>query len=75
LINQRFTNMFGCDKSSYMKGRAFKDPDTGDWTRDVHKRDKANCNHPDALGWLAAAYFISLVVLGSQVTLALALAL
>jgi hypothetical protein len=56
----RFINVYGCDVSGYSKGRSLEPVA-------VHKRDLANCNHPQAMGWLAVIYFYSFVVLGSQV--------
>ena len=61
-------NIYGCDYWwVYSNGR----PQYGFESKIIHKRDHSNCNHPHAWGWLAVAYFISFVVLGSQVLMTL----
>jgi hypothetical protein len=61
--------MYGCDRWLYAYGRdanIFPDGRVGN-----NKRDMSNCNNPKALGWLAATYVISFIILGSQVLMTL----
>ncbi len=60
--------MHGCDKwaiNGYGYGRALGQPPA------IQKRDRSNCNHPSALGWVTVAYFITFCIIGSQVLLTL----
>ena len=68
ILLNRYINVYGCDYWwTYGNGR----PKYGFESKIIHKRDHSNCNHPHAWGWLAVVYFISFVVLGSQVLMTL----
>lgn len=60
-----YTNMLGCDNWGYDYGRYTSEGNAR------MKRDKANCNHPQAFGWLAPIYFVSFAIIASQVLLTL----
>ncbi len=64
-----YTNMFGCNYWLFSYGRPssstiyteFELPAT------IVKRDHALCNHPNGMGWVAALYFVTVVLFGAQV--------
>lgn len=60
----RYINIYGCDKWAYTYGRFFG-------KIAVAKNDNANCNHPEAHGWIAVLFFVSFIVLGAQVLMTL----
>lgn len=56
--------MFGCDAwIVYSYGRA----ERGYEATAFQKRAHSNCNHPEAWGWVAAAYLVFFCILGGQV--------
>jgi hypothetical protein len=57
--------MFGCTGWLYGYGR----PEYGFASFANRKSDFSDCNHPAALGWIAAAYFVVFGVVGAQIVL------
>lgn len=59
-----YVSMFGCTRWFYTLGRSFP-------SKAINKHDNSNCNHPNGLGWIAAAYYITFEILCSFLVLSI----
>eukprot|EP00613_Pedinella_sp_CCMP2098_P075335 CAMPEP_0171912944 /NCGR_PEP_ID=MMETSP0993-20121228/11445_1 /TAXON_ID=483369 /ORGANISM="non described non described, Strain CCMP2098" /LENGTH=1353 /DNA_ID=CAMNT_0012546867 /DNA_START=112 /DNA_END=4169 /DNA_ORIENTATION=- len=61
-----YINMFGCDVYGYEFGKK-----SLGFSEQSLEGDHANCNDPRALGWVAALFMVTFVIIGSMVLLTL----
>lgn len=61
-----YENMFSCEHWLYTYG-----VEEYGFARQSQRRAHSSCDQPQALGWLAALYFVVFVVIAAQVLLTL----
>jgi hypothetical protein len=71
-----YANMLGCNHWMYSLGRADVGWPNSEFSQNfgskvIMKADKSNCNHPEAFGWIAAAFFLGFALLSGQVLITL----